>query len=146
VTSPNPLARPHSSHTAYPSLSLQDYTPEGAYNTIFGWADAPDSTQPAQLYVHLQGVPAAAPYTIFSLGPVINGLYDWALVSDPDEISLFVLARNVTEFVSNYETAVLQRLNGLGFNQWWNTPIPTLQTGCTYLPPPDFTAVARRFP
>jgi hypothetical protein len=71
------------------------------------------------------------------LGPTNpNGQYDWAVVSDQDAISLFVLARNVTEFVTNYQASVLNRLNGLGFNQFWNTPIPTLQTGCTYLPPP----------
>ncbi len=103
---------------------------------IDGWAEATDPSQPAALTVHLQGVPFPAPYWVVLLGPTINNQYDWAVVSDEFAISLFVLARNVTEFQANYQASVLNRLNGLGFNQFYNTPIPIPQTDCTYLPPP----------
>jgi Lipocalin-like domain len=125
---------------------LQIDSTTGPYYIIYGWAEASDPSQPAALTVNLQGVPFPAPYWIVLLGPTINNQYDWAVVSDEFAISLFVLARNVTEFQTNYEASVLNRLNGLGFNQFYNTPIPIPQTDCTYLPQPDFAEIARRFP
>lgn len=56
-----------------------------------------------------------------SLGPqtsTIEGIcspcYDYAIVSDGLEASLFVLARNVTQFNEVYDAKVLQELKTLG--------------------------------
>jgi len=46
-----------------------------------------------------QTVPVGAPYWVVDLGPVNgNGLYDYAVVTDPALLSLFVLARDPALF------------------------------------------------
>jgi lipocalin len=47
------------------------------------------------LKVHLDGgrVPAGD-YWIIKLGPLIKGYYEWALVSEPEMLFMWVLARN----------------------------------------------------
>ena len=84
---------------AYPFIS-KFYCPsiEGVETEIFGYAEVTNSSAPAELTVYLQGVPVGAPYWIFGLGPIVDGIYDWAYVSDPFELTLFVLARNVTRW------------------------------------------------
>jgi lysozyme C len=71
---------------------------------------------PGQLTVHLDGVPHDSPYWIYDLGPIINGKYDWAIVSDPGKLSLFVLARDVDTYFQTYDYQVLQILEDYGFN------------------------------
>ena len=65
--------------------------------------------------MHLDGVPADAPYWVLALGPVYNGLYDWAIVSDNLSLSLFILARDYTRFDSLYQTDVLALAESMGF-------------------------------
>ena len=57
-------------------------------------------TKSGALTVHLQGVPVAAPYTVALLGPpTFNGnQYQFAIVTDPFGLSLFVLARAPVTF------------------------------------------------
>jgi hypothetical protein len=71
---------------------------------------------PGQLTVHLDGVPRDSPYWIYDLGPVIDNQYEWAIVSDPVMLSLFVLARNVENFYEKYDSEVLSILTNYGFN------------------------------
>ncbi len=106
----------------------------GPVHSILGWAaqDNPN-TAPGELSVHLQGVPVAAPYWVVALGPEHDNKYDWAVVSDPTELSLFVLTRNVTRFNALYNASVYAMLLNEGFNTPINTPIATIQDGC---PPP----------
>jgi hypothetical protein len=82
-----------------------------------GWAEIPDATKPGELVVHLVGVPVAGPYWIFKLGPETygqNGLYEYAVVSSELQLSLFVLARNVSTFYSTwkYEIDIYLKQNG----------------------------------
>jgi apolipoprotein D and lipocalin family protein len=71
---------------------------------------------PGQLTVHLDGVPRDSPYWIYDLGPVIDNKYEWAIVSDPVMLSLFVLARDVENFYEKYDSEVLSILTKYGFN------------------------------
>merc|ERR1712203_1196051 len=71
-------------------------------------------------------------YLVFGLGPIVGGKYDYALVSDPKKSTLYVLVRDVSRFRVEYETDVLQRLQGLGFTSALNKPLATRQDGCTY--------------
>ena len=85
------------------------------------------------LAVILTGVPVPAPYDVILLGePTFGdyGTYQWAVVSDPFELSLFVLARDVAEFNAKYNQTVFDELEKLGFDTLLNTPIPTVQAGC----------------
>lgn len=75
---------------------------------------------PGELTVHLSGVPYDSPYWVYNLGPVVNGYYDWAIVSDNLKLSLFVLARNVDKYYQQYDTEVLSLLKSYGFNSLVN--------------------------
>jgi apolipoprotein D and lipocalin family protein len=70
---------------------------------------------PGQLTVHLDGVPRDAPYWVYNLGPELNNLYEWSIVSDPLKISLFVLARDVDRYFENYDEQVQNILTDYGF-------------------------------
>ena len=110
----------------------------GPESLILGWAAQDDPSKEAgELTVHLQGVPVAAPYTIVALGPENDyngGLYDWAVVTDPFQLGLFVLARNVTQFYAIYNASVYTMLLNMGFDTGLNNPVPVQQLGCTYWP------------
>ncbi len=83
----------------------------------------------------LAAPPPAAPYWVFGLGPATygnDGQYQWALVSDSLNLSLFVLARNVTDYFANYDAGVQATLKATGFTNFLNSPIMTVQANCTY--------------
>jgi lipocalin len=74
---------------------------------------------PGELTVHLDDVPRDSPYWVYNLGPENSensDYYDWALVSDPLKLSLFVLARDVNDYYENYNSEVLELLNKYGFD------------------------------
>lgn len=71
-------------------------------------------------------------YWIIELGPVVDGLYDYALVSDSKQASLYVLTRDTERFKATYEEGVLSRLEGAGFTGFFNKPLATNQEGCSY--------------
>ncbi len=106
----------------------------GELSEVYGWASLDNKTEPGKFTVHLQTAPFPAPYWVYALGPdTYNGsLYEWSIVSDPLKFTLFVLARNVTEFYNKYNTEVVNLLNNLNFTGILNTPIKTQQLGCTY--------------
>lgn len=98
-----------------------------------------DPSNPGALTVHLQGVPFGAPYVVGLLGPPVGpkNLYDFAVVSDPLNLSLFVLARDPDTFRAKYNTAVLTYLKEQGFTNALNRPTPTMQgSQCEYVPIP----------
>jgi len=105
----------------------------GPETGILGWATVPDSKKPGELLVHLQiAVPVPAPYWVYALGPVVDGLYDYSVVSDNLLFSLFVLTRNVTRFATDYDVSVQKFLAASGFTEFYNKPIPLVQAGCKY--------------
>jgi apolipoprotein D and lipocalin family protein len=125
----------------------RQFSVDGPERIIQGWALAANASQPGQLTVHLQGTGAfGAPYWVFELGPIglypdaggrtafYNGTpqYAYSVVSDPFLLTLFVLARNTTEFTELYQDAVLASLKAAGYTSFLNTPVATVQQGCTY--------------
>jgi lipocalin len=114
----------------------RQYGVDGPERQIFGWAAAADPTaNPGQFTVHLQDTGNfGAPYWIYELGPATYGgwMYEYSIVSDPLKATLFVLARNVSEFFVRWNANVSATLASLGFNGLFNTPLPTTQVGCTY--------------
>lgn len=87
---------------------------------------------PGELMVHLNGVPNDAPYWVYNLGPENNGYYDWALVSDPLKLSLFVLARDVDSYYESYDDEVLEILDSYGFD----VLVTVSHEDCQYAPEP----------
>ena len=102
-------------------------------------ATATPTDVPGQLTVVFdEGAPFPAPYWVVGLSPISSttGLYDWAIVTDNNMLSLFVLARDVAVFESDYDDEVTALMADLGFGGLKNSPIPTVQDGCTYPAPP----------
>lgn len=76
---------------------------------------------------------------IIQLGPKEGSppLYRYSVVTDPNRITLFVLARDVTEFKARFEASVLNFLADNGFDKIYNEPKPTVQVAtCNYVDPP----------
>jgi lipocalin len=114
----------------------RQYSVTGPTREIFGWATATNMSAPGELTVHLQATGGfGAPYWIYELGPVVAGpnnteYYSYSVVSDPLRLTLFVLARNLTEFAYVWAAGVLGRLAEAGYTGWLNTPTATVQEGC----------------
>ncbi len=122
------------------TLSVHNYATQSAPNgnkyVIDGYAYQPDATKPGQLKVVFNSGDAApfpAPYWVLELGPInAAGQYDYAIVSDNLSAFLFVLARDVATFNSQYKASVSATLKTLGFTGI-SAPIDTYQgADCVY--------------
>jgi lipocalin len=71
-------------------------------------------------------------YWILALGPISNGLYQWAVVSNPEKSLSFILARNVQDYNKRYKNDAKQVFEDLGgFNNLFkNKPIDTSHFLC----------------
>lgn len=112
----------------------RNYNITGPIRPIYGWAECVNTSEPGQFEVNLQTTNFPAPYWVYELGPpTYNGsFYEYSIVSDPLKFTLFVLARNISKFRDTWEEGVLKNLTKLGFTNFLNTPILTVQDGCTY--------------
>ena len=73
---------------------------------------------------------------VVKLGPASFGkknLYQYAVVTDNFQIGLYVLARDVNNFRSQYDKEVLSWLAENGFTHFYNKPVATVQNEkCLY--------------
>jgi len=93
------------------------------FEDVDGYAFYKDISKPGQLSVVLSGVPTVAPYWVIKLGNIDDdGLYPYSIVSVPQGPSLWVLARNISEFLYEYDYEVTDFLNLYEF-----TYIPVVQ-------------------
>ena len=107
---------------------------DGRRESVRGYAYQPNPKEyPGRLEVQFPFNAFPAPYWIFKLGPVVNDQYQWSFVSDYDLASLFILARNYTEFEMKYKDEVLTFAASMGFTGIFNSP-QALPQGpkCTY--------------
>ena len=118
------------------SVLNSQYEKTNGINQIEGYAyygyNTDPKTYPGELTVHLDGVPHDSPYWVYNLGPEVNGYYDWAIVSDPLKVSLFVLARDVDTYYDVYDNEVVNILHNYGFNNLVNIT----HDNCKYAPQP----------
>ena len=110
----------------------KEILPNGTVSTITGSAYYDDDNEGGELTVELEGTPAPAPYWVIELGPIVDEDYDYAIVSDNTQLSLFVLARDVDRFFDLYEDDVLDSVENMGFTRKFNMPILVNQTSCEY--------------
>mmetsp|Transcript_767 Transcript_767/g.1524 ORF Transcript_767/g.1524 Transcript_767/m.1524 type:complete len:209 (+) Transcript_767:85-711(+) len=75
---------------------------------------------------------SAGNYVVVDLGPVVDGKYDYSIVTDPSMISLYILARDAGRFAKLYDSDVLRKVQELGFTSMLNKPLKTNQDGCAY--------------
>ncbi|XP_067029490.1 outer membrane lipoprotein Blc-like [Acropora muricata] len=115
------------------------YTETGEGKNITGYVYLTDPKQPGKLTVHLQGTPADLPYWVVKLGPASFGeqnLYQYSIVTDNQQFQLYVLARDVDTFKSQYDEEVKSWLADHGFTKIYNKPVPILQNkNCLYPKP-----------
>jgi lipocalin len=52
---------------------------------------------------------------IYDIGPEYNNLYDYAIISDSNKISLFIIIRNVERYFNLYNNTVFEYLNNNNF-------------------------------
>jgi apolipoprotein D and lipocalin family protein len=105
----------------------------GSVSTIDGIAYYEDGNSGGELTVNLYGgSPVPAPYWVINLGPIVNDEYDYAIVSDDKQISLFVLARDVERFFKLYDDDVLDIVEDMGFIRKYNKPLLVNQTNCDF--------------
>lgn len=102
------------------------------YDTIKGNAYYKLGDCCGYLTVLLEGAPEAS-YWVLKLGPIVDDLYDYAIVSDKKAFSLYVITRNVDRFYKLYDEQVLQALDDFGFTKSFNSPLTMNQTKCTIL-------------
>jgi len=112
----------------------QQITSQNEIESIEGFAIIPNPKEPFHLEVYFPSVgQQGAPYWIYDLGPIENGQYQYAIVSDPKQRTLYVLARDVDDFMERYDKIVLQTLQEMGFTKSFNEPLLTNQDDC-FLP------------
>ena len=74
---------------------------------------------------------------VVKLGPPSfgdNGLYQYSVVTDNLQATLFVLARDVDTFKKQFDEEVTSWLAANGFTHFWNKPVPTVQNkNCLYV-------------
>lgn len=104
----------------------------GELSNVTGFAYVEDDTAPAELTVEFDSPPVSGSYWIIKLGPLTDQ-YAYAVVSDKASRTLFVLARNVTEYNELYEVEVEDFLEASGFTGFYQ-PLDTNQDNCTYAP------------
>lgn len=104
----------------------------GQIENITGKAYYDEGNSGGELTVDLKGTPFPAPYWVIELGPVVNNYYDYAVVSDNNQISLFVLARDVDKFMKTYNQKVLDSVYNMGFTKVYNKPKLVNQTDCPF--------------
>ena len=120
----------------YPNDTISVWNRERQYNVtgperqIFGWANLTNTSHPGELTVHLETTEFPAPYWVYQLGPVEDDEYQYSIVSDPLKLTLFVLARNVSDFMERWDANIREWLKTNGFTGLLNTPIATIQEGC----------------
>lgn len=95
--------------------NFQENLQTGSPESISGYAFYKDESKPGELSVYLEGTPFIAPYWVLNLGPTSNNQYSWSIISVPFGSSLWVLARNVELFFSQYDDEVVKLLNQYGF-------------------------------
>jgi lipocalin len=90
---------------------------------------------PGEFLLHFPELTSQAMHVwVLHLGPLDkNGLYSYAITSDPTGTVMWVLARNVTEFNLLYDADAHAKLEELGFKDGGKTPVASYQgNDCTY--------------
>lgn len=105
------------------SVLNEEIDQQGKPSRICGTARVENPSEPGRLTVFFNG--RGAPYWVIDLGPEVENLYDYSVVSDPKGTGLFVLARDVERFYREYDMKITSALTQQGFKL-----IPTKQDGC----------------
>lgn len=113
------------------SVYNRQLTMTNEVDDISGYAYYKEGDTGGYLTVRLDDLPEA-PYWVLDLGPIVDGYYDYSIVSDNLKLSLFVLTRDVDRFYEKYDADVLLFLENMGFTRNINKPDTMEQSDCSY--------------
>lgn len=114
------------------SVLNSEISTKGKLQQIRGIAYYDEGNTGGELTVKLANL-SPAPYWVIELGPIVDDMYDYTIISDDKKLSLFVLARDVDKFLKYYNNDVLKSLENFGFDKFYNEPILSNQTECSYV-------------
>lgn len=104
----------------------------------------PDSKHPGNLRLRLFGtkLPLEIPFDVIALSSQKAKRYNWAIITDTLNSSLFVVVRDLSKAKDDdFMKQINNQLEELGFNKPWNKPSNVKQGGnCKYPPEPDTPA------
>lgn len=92
----------------------------GYFNVLQG--PGPDGPPPSKPQPY-----STANYIIMELGPIVDGLYDYSLITG-GKGELFVIARDMDRFADKYQRVVLEKVARWGFNNVVATPQASCST------------------
>lgn len=122
----NTVGLPFNQRVAVEGFAAPNPDVAGVFQVVLGPPGNPPTDIPAF------NPNARSNYVVAAVGPKVDGMYDYAVVSDPSGETLYVLARDVGRFGEQYEKDVLQLVEDLGFTNFLNKPHKSNQEGCTY--------------
>ena len=89
------------------------------------------------LFTHRHPLFFFIPDWIFKLGPIVNGQYQYSLITDAEDSArpLFVLARDLDEFAELYDKEVREYLPLHDYVDGFKMPYATLHNASCVYPP-----------
>jgi len=111
------------------------HSPTGKASSITGYAYAPDPKVPGKLKVAFPHAPVGD-YWIIKLGPLgKDGLYSYAVVTSKGKKFLWILVRDVDDYMKNHDAEIQKYVKEQGFTSFLNKPRKTYQgKDCLYPP------------
>lgn len=113
------------------SVYNQGYDENGVFKDISGYSFVEDGEESGKRKLRFYNLPVEGNYWIAKLGPIIDEQYQYSIVSGPinkyfgSRFSLYVLSRNITNYLENYEKEVKIWCQENGFTYHWNEYVPT---------------------
>jgi len=112
-------------------------SPTGEANTR-GTGTGTLTNETGVLAIEFKNIPGKWDYRVIKLGPMVDGLYDYAVNTDINKFSFYILARDVKRFEDEYKDDLLQFAEEQGFDGITNSPLKQYHgPDCTY--PPGFS-------
>lgn len=89
-----------------------------------------------KFYLQMTTFEKPAWYWVYKLGPIVNGVYQYKVITTPLGALLFIHARDPATFKEQYEADLLEELKRDGFCTPFNSPLPSYQgSDCEYVNP-----------
>merc|ERR1712180_147991 len=100
------------------------HSPTGKANNITGYAYVVDPKFPGKLKVVFPNTGApAGNYWVMKLGPLNKeGLYSYAVVTSNLRSFLWILVRDVDDYMKNHDAEIQKYVKEKGFTWFWNKP------------------------
>ena len=109
----------------------QGFNDEGVYTNISGYSYVEEGEEAGKRKLKFYSLPFEGNYWIAKLGPLMDEPYQYSIVTAPiskffgTRFALYVLARNITDYIDNYEEEVKEWCQDNGFTYNWNEYVPT---------------------